>query len=209
MSAIHDALRRAAEADRFRGRGGPQLVPLQGVAIAVKHRPGGGWLGWFLLLVVVGVGGWWFWGGAPPALEAAPELVLAGAGLATTTAGAIGDAVPPIGELAEVAPWTAGTAVRDGANLVVSEGPERVAAVEDPDVATVTEAESAGFLAGERPDWKLQSIILGAVDSLAMINGQTVRVGDEVEGGRVRQIGFDAVVVEWRGELHRLEPLEK
>jgi len=209
MSAIHDALRRAAEADRCRGGRGPRLEPRQGVAIAATSRPGGRWLGWLLLSAVLGAGGWWFWGGAPPVLETASEPALAAAASATPTVRAPGDRVAAVGELAEVAPWTAATAIRVSTNLVVREGPARVAAVENPEVATVTKAEAAGFLAGERPDWKLQSIILGTEDSLAMINGQTLRVGDGVDGGRVLEIGRDAVVIEWRGEPHRLEPLDK
>jgi hypothetical protein len=57
----------------------------------------------------------------------------------------------------------------------------------------------------EPPDWRLQSIIVMNRGALAMINGQAVMVGEEVDGGLVREIARHAVVIGWRGSSYRLE----
>jgi hypothetical protein len=205
MSAIHDALRRAAEADRRRGGPGPRLVPLQGVPVSRPSRPVAPWLGWSLLVSVLGAAAWWVWTSA--SLAPAPTLA---------TAAGVESMGPGIGEVAasfpvppEVASRTAAAVIQVSTNLVVREPPPAALSATHTEVPIASESPDPSPWIEEVPVWRLQSIILRTGHPLAMINGQTVHVGDEVDGGRVLEIGPQAVVVEWGGERHRLEPAEQ
>ena len=209
MSTIHDALRRAAEADRRRGGPGPQLVPLQGVSSPRSSRPPARGFGWLLLLSVLGGTAWWVWTSAPAAPDPAPEPAFPTTAGAPSIGLATGELAAPVPALPEVGSRTAADAIRVSTNLVVRHAPPPAEPTANTEVAPAARGADPGLRMEEQPAWKLQSIILRTVDPLAMINGQTVRVGDEVDGGRVSEIRRDAVVVEWRGNRHRLELAEK
>ena len=54
----------------------------------------------------------------------------------------------------------------------------------------------------------LQSIVRGGRQSHAVINGQTLKVGDELDGAKVRAIYAHSVVLERQGEQHVLRLVE-
>lgn len=54
----------------------------------------------------------------------------------------------------------------------------------------------------------LQSIVRGGRQSLAVINGQTLKVGDELDGAKIRAIYAHSVVLERQGEQHVLRLVE-
>ena len=209
MSTIHDALQRAAEADRRRGGPGPRLIPLQEVSSPRSSRPPARGFGWLLLLSVLGGTAWWVWTSTPSAPDPAPEPAFPTTARAPSIGPATGELAAPVPALPEVASRVAADAIQVSTNLVVRHAPPPAEPTVDTEVALAAQAADPGLRVEEQPAWKLQSIILRTVDPLAMINGQTVRVGDEVDGGRVSEIRRDAVVVEWRGNRHRLELAEK
>jgi hypothetical protein len=53
-------------------------------------------------------------------------------------------------------------------------------------------------------DLKLMGIISSTTNPMALINGQTVGVGDAIEGIRITKIDRDKVVVEWNGQEKEL-----
>jgi MSHA biogenesis protein MshK len=58
----------------------------------------------------------------------------------------------------------------------------------------------------------LQSIVRGGRQSLAVINGQTLKVGDELDGAKLRAIYAHSVVLERQGQqqvLRLVEPIMK
>jgi MSHA biogenesis protein MshK len=70
-----------------------------------------------------------------------------------------------------------------------------------------TPAEIAAWLRGEQVEasaaptvFQLQSVLLSDQRRIAVINGQRLSVGDEVDGARVKEINAGRVVLEHNGE---------
>jgi len=70
-----------------------------------------------------------------------------------------------------------------------------------PNVATIV----ANKAAEEDTGWKLSSILISSQRSIAIINGQSVKVGDTLAGARVQSINETIVKLRYRGEIIRLE----
>ena len=51
----------------------------------------------------------------------------------------------------------------------------------------------------------MTGIFFRATNPLALINGKTVGVGEDVDGIRVTQIEKDRVTVEWNGKMKELK----
>jgi MSHA biogenesis protein MshK len=77
-----------------------------------------------------------------------------------------------------------------------------------PPASALTTSASEGAPAALR----LQSIVRGAGHSQAVINGQSLRVGDEFDGAKLRAIYTHSVVLERQGQqqvLRLVEPIMK
>ena len=59
--------------------------------------------------------------------------------------------------------------------------------------------------AEEETGWKLTSVLISSQRSIAIINGQHVKVGDTLAGARVQSINETGVKLRYRGEIVRLE----
>jgi len=53
--------------------------------------------------------------------------------------------------------------------------------------------------------WKLSSVLVSSQRNIAIINGQSVQVGDELAGARIQSINENIVKLKYRGEILRLE----
>jgi hypothetical protein len=76
-----------------------------------------------------------------------------------------------------------------------------------PDVNATDAAPSAPATQADAAwpaELKLMGIIASATNPMALINGQTVGVGDVIEGIRVTKIDRDKVVLEWNGQVKEL-----
>ena len=71
--------------------------------------------------------------------------------------------------------------------------------------AAVTNVVSLARAENPVPDFRLKGIIYTATRPTAIVNGRTVRVGDEVNGAIVLKITWDRVLLLSNGELKTLE----
>jgi hypothetical protein len=218
MSLINDALQRAGEADRRRRskRDRPRLSPLQP---APSPRGGGSGLKWLgsLLVLCLAVAGWALWqtDSAPPQTATPPKRISPSNAVAPPRLpsrplpGA--DPFPAITNLPTRASESATPAsrIKVDTNLVVRSAPASapVETEPPPDSSAPLSTPPSAAVDGAGPplpNLRLQSIIYRLTQPTAMINGQSVQIGDLLEGARVVEIQRQSVTLEWQGTRHVL-----
>lgn len=88
-----------------------------------------------------------------------------------------------------------------GAGAAFSQG------LDDPTRPTSLSAPEPGRRAESGPRWRLQSTLVAADRTLAIINGRTVGPGDRVDGATVREVRQDGVTLEAEGRRIELRLL--
>jgi hypothetical protein len=183
MSLLNDALKRASQSDRSRRRPVQPRVLMEPVAERRGHS----------LALALGAGSvlaltlalwffWQLWSASHPPASANVEPVAA---VAPTPAPApvIRAEIPPPPP-AMITPPTTVTAPIPAPAPAVPARP-------------VEQAWPA--------DLKVTGIFFRKTNPLAIINGKTVAVGDDINGIRVTKIENDQVTVEWNGKLKELK----
>ncbi|HEV7927087.1 MAG TPA: hypothetical protein VGR14_17155 [Verrucomicrobiae bacterium] len=183
MSMLNDALKRASQSDRSRARPAEPVQPRVVVQPAVVRR--GQTLAMALVagsVFALGLAVWFFWQLWSTSHSPAPAHFESVAELAPKPA-------PPPAIHTEVPPPSALT-------------------VSPPQVAEQTPAPTPEPAIAVEPAWpaelKLSGIFFRQTNPLALINGKTVGVGDEIKGIRITKIESDRVTVEWNGKAKEL-----
>jgi len=214
MSLINDALRRATTK-----KATPNDIPLMEPIQKPQSQTGGPGLTVILICFVVAggvcLGGWSYWNKKYkiPALErkkAATAATAAGktngapAAAAGTNVAAIGNSKTNNNPIARAANTLKKV---DAQNR---EGEKNADAMQTPAAKTtppaVTQAQPAPVTAAPvgQPLPKLQAIFYRLKDSTAMIDGKTVRAGEEVNGAKIIEIKRSAVVIQNAAGVHEL-----
>ncbi len=189
MSMLNDALKRASQSDRSRARPAQPAQPRVVVQPPIVRR--GQTLAMALVagsVFALGLAVWFFWQLSSTSHSPALANVEPVAAVAPKPA-------PPQVIQTEVPPPPALTvSPPEGAAQTAAPTPEPAAA---PAPAKPVE-----------PAWpaelKLSGIFFRQNNPLALINGKTVGVGDEIKGIRVTKIESDRVTVEWNGKAKEL-----
>ncbi len=189
MSRLNDALKRASQTDRERQRP---------VSARVAIEPVGGPRGRSLAKVMVagsilalGLAVWFFW-----------QLLFASHPLAVANVEPAPIAAP------KPAPTPVVRAEVPPAPVVIPTPPPVVAPAPTPAAAPAPAPVVAAPAKPVEPAWpanlKLTGIFFRKTNPLALINGKTVGVGDEIDGIRVGKIESDRVTLEWNGKVKEL-----
>jgi len=64
-----------------------------------------------------------------------------------------------------------------------------------PSVHSVAAGHKAALTERQEPDWQLTAVLISDTRLLAVLNGRTVRVGDDLDGYRVKSIEKNKVVL--------------
>jgi hypothetical protein len=192
MSLINDALKRAKEAERNRplqAHMGAQMEPVpqaKGSKLSILLA--------LVTLLVLGLAGWFFYKGvqsriaSPPATTTLPATVVEPPQSDPTPAPP--PAAAPVTPVAPVAqPVTP---------PVVETAPPPPAPTPAP-VATPAPPPQPAF-----PELKLKAIFYRRVNPMAMINNQTLGLGDTIDGVRIIKIEPQQVTVELNGQTKGL-----
>lgn len=190
MSLINDALKRATQQKKGPiPEGGPVLQP-------VTEKSNTGKKVIFLLLVVLvlgggGYAGWTWWKGRSESAAAAPPSTN------KTTVAKTDTAKNPI----ERAAATLETAAARGADPA-PETKTTAATPATPPAADTTAKAAAPVTPVPAPytELRVQGIFFRLKDPTAIINGKTVRPGDEIDGSKVVKIERTSVKVERDGQ---------
>jgi hypothetical protein len=187
MSLLNDALKRASQSDRNRPRSAQPQAFLHPVGERRGHSEKRGHSLALALgagsVLALGLAGWFFWqlwgashSFAPAQVEPAPAV-----------APVIRAEIPP-------PPITA---------------PQVAASTPAPALASMPETAVSAPAVPVEPAWpadlKVTGIFFRATNPLALINGKTVGVGEDIDGIRVTQIEKDRVTVEWNGKMKELK----
>jgi hypothetical protein len=189
MSLLNDALKRASQSDRSRARPAQPPQPRVFVQPAVVRR--GQTLAMVLVagsVLALGLAVWFFWqllstnhSPSPAHFESVAEL-------------APKPAPPPVIHTEVPLP------------SAVTVSPPQVAA--QPAAPTPEPAPAPEPAKPVEQAWpaelKLSGIFFRQTNPLALINGKTVGVGDEIKGIRITKIESDRVTVEWNGKAKEL-----
>jgi hypothetical protein len=202
MSLINDALRRAGEESRRRSRPSSPFRALQPVDRLDRGGAGLKWLGFFLLLSF-GTAVWFLYRSGQPAPEPEPVRMSAATPAAAplqppATIQAGPPPSPPAPALSEP------SEIRVSTNLLVrtSGAPSAAPATHRATTASDRASKEGAEPAQPFPAVRLQSIIFRPDQPMAMINGQTVVPGDEVDGLRVAEIRRTSVILAREDERH-------
>jgi len=195
MSLINDALKRASQSDRNR----PHSVETNTAMQPVAERRGRTFpvVTSVCIVVALGLAGWFFWQWWSVSHKAAPVKVQPVAAVKPKPG------LPLVVPAAPVAHETAPPPA------VTSPPPPVVAETPAPAPAPVPAPAPAPVIAKPAGQpWpaalKLKGIFFNATNPRALINGDTVGVGEEINGIRVTKIEKDNVTVEWHGQVKEL-----
>ena len=184
MSLINDALKRASQSAKNRPEQAGAASPMQPVAHA--RRSNGPLLIGIVAAVSLAGAGVFFWQAFSTRSKPAPAPAAATAPKPTPPlAVAKVEPVPPPAPVTSPAPVSAPVAAP--------------VAVVPPAVVETSAPAPKPF-----PNLKLQGIFFSSNNPKVIINGQTIGVGDLVEGVRVTKIRADKVVLEYNGETREL-----
>ncbi len=217
MSLINDALKRAKQAHAHRPAptaSGPPLQPVEGSG--ASSRPTVGlWLA--VALAVVFLAGWLFreWRAqaeravaraeaqktipAPRTVSHAPPVEPKPApppSVAPTPV--VAPAVPPPSNVSAPAP-TVEVTPAPAAQIPPPPAAQPIIVKEEAPPAPPPPPAKPAF-----PALKLQGIFFSRTKPSALISGQTLFLGDAIEGARVKAIEADKVIVEFQGESRTL-----
>ncbi len=192
MSLINDALKRASNKKNPPGDGGPVLQP-------VTESDGKGKKAILLVLLLLLVGGagyagWTWWSGRSATANNAPA--------ATNNSAAKTPALPATNNPVARAAATLEAATNRGESKTSEVSPadtKTTAATSTPATAENAATNIAPAVAPPK-DLRLQGIFFRMKDPTAIINGKTVRNGDEIDGAKVVRIDRASVRVEVNGQ---------
>jgi len=195
MSLINDALKRASQSDRNR----PRPTETHAAMEPVSYRRGKAMPVALVAGVVVALGlaGWFFWqwwhASHPPApAKVAPAVVVAPK-----------PAPKPVVVVAPVAP-----VVHETVPAPAVTSPPPVVVVAPPPAAVAVPAPAPPPAKPVAEKWpaelKVKGIFYNAANPRALINGNTVGVGEQIEGISITKIEQDRVTIEWHGQVKEL-----
>jgi len=183
MSMLNDALKRASQTDRSRARPAQPRAATKpaayrrGQSLALALAAGS--------VFALGLAVWFFWQLRSTKPSPEPALITI---VTPKVAPVIHTQIQPPSALIVASP--------QAPQVVKATTPEVVPA---PAPAPAKPAE---------PSWaiglKLSGIFFRQTNPLALINGKTVGVGDDIDGIRVTKIESDRVTVEWDGKTKEL-----